>query len=439
VIRALGLAVVLVVALSLRLTTLDVPHFDSDEPAFEGLAASLRAGNGYTVRRMGVAVVDTGESACLVRIEREAREHGAILDFYATAHQDVVDDHAFSVRPPLFPAVLTASATVLGGVEVVARFGRVRAADAIHETLEHPRPSWRRAQLAVTLPPLLASLVVCGLAFFVHRGSVLAATVAGLAVASAPLDVWCAHRATADTLTAALTGGAALILARRGSLTTVAVAGVLGGLSVLAKPSGILLAPAYALAELAGERDWKRVGVFTAVLAATGLWWALLQLALPGGSFVTALGYGGVGYTEEAARGDWPRFVHSRHLWIVPASTLVLSPLLGLGAIGVFFRARSEKARESAPLAAFAALFLVMVVLWPAKENRYLLPAYVPFAAGLAWGVEKLLERARDGVTKAAVFVVLLLILAPSAWQARRCALSGAYELTTLLEPSYER
>jgi hypothetical protein len=438
VVRALGLAVVLVVALSLRLTTLDVPHFDSDEPAFEGLAASLRAGNGYTVRRMGVAVIDTGDALCLVRIEREAREHGGILDFYAPAHQDVVDDHALSVRPPLFPVVLATSVTLLGGVEVVAHPSGTResTAEAIRDAVLHPRPAWRRAQLAVALPPLLASLVVCVLAFFVHRGSVLAATVAGLAVAVAPLDVWCAHRVTADTLTAALTGGAALLLARRGSLATVAIAGVLGGLSVLAKPSGVLLAPAYALAELAGERSWKRVSVFTGVLAATGLWWALLQLVLPGGSFVTALGYGGIGYTEEAARAAWPRFVHSRPLWIVPASTFVLSPLLGAGAIAVFFRARGEKGDKA--LAAFAALFLVMVVLWPAKENRYLLPAYVPFAAGLAWVTDRLLERARGGATRAAVFIFLLLLLVPSAWQARRWALSGAYEVTPL-EPSYER
>ena len=48
-------------ALALRWTALVVPHFESDEPAFEGLAQSLLMGNGYTTRRVGfdVAAADS--------------------------------------------------------------------------------------------------------------------------------------------------------------------------------------------------------------------------------------------------------------------------------------------------------------------------------------------------------------------------------------------
>jgi hypothetical protein len=437
---------VLAVAAALRWSALAVPHFDTDEPAFEGLAQSLIMNNGYTVRRVGYEVTAVERPLFLLRLGPDAREHGAILDFYAPAHQDVVDDHALSVRPPLFPAVLAASTALLASsVEVIAieRTAPAGREAAFHAAAEHPRGRWVRAQLAVALPPLLASLAVCALAFLAHRGSPLAAALGALAVATAPLDVWCAHRVTADTLTAALVGGSAVLLATRdASLARVALAGLLGGLAVLAKPSGVLLAPAYAGVEAflvlrRGEpprRAALRAGVFAGTLAVTGLWWAALQLALPGGSVVAALGYGGVGYTPEAAKADWPVFVRSRPFWIVPATTALLSPLLGVGAAGIFARARRDK--DAAALAGVAALFIVMTMLWPAKENRYLLPAYVSFAAGFAWIVERLLERAHGRAAKVAVVALALAVMAPSAWYAREAALRGAYELTPIGRPA---
>jgi hypothetical protein len=402
-------------------------------------------GNGYTCRRVGLAVADketlpgTASELYLIRLGQDARD-GTVLDAYREQHQDVVDDHAFSVRPPLFPFVLAGSTALLGSdVLVVAREKRSGLWPRQACALAAESPRWRREQLPVTLPPLLASLALCTLAFFVHRGSALAAALGALAVATAPLEVWCAHRVTADTLTAALVGGACVLL-RRDSLGAVALAGLLGGLSVLAKPSGVLLAPAYAVAQavlVARGEPWPkalaRAGVFGGVLAVTGLWWAVVRYLQPDGSLVTALGYGGIGYTPEAARSAWFQFVHSRPFWIVPVSTAVLSPLLGVGAFAIFARARTEK--ESVPLAAVAALFLVMTMAWPARENRYLLPAYVAFASGFAWGVDRLLERA-TGAAKAALVALALVVLAPSVWQARRAGVSGAFELTPI-GPTY--
>ncbi len=441
------------VALALRWSALAVPHFDSDEPAFEGLAQSILMGGGYTVRHVGFDVVAADPPRYLLRLGHDAAEHGGILDFYAPAHQDVVDDHALSVRPPLFPAVLAASTALVGSDVAVIALGPTPGASraaSFRETPARVPGTWIRAQLGVALPPLLASLAACALAFLVHRGSPLAAALGALAVATAPLEVWCAHRVTADTLTEVLVAGSCVLLATgERSLGRVALAGVLGGLSVLAKPSGVLLVPAYAVAELASVRAGskpgdaaRRVLVFTAVLAASGLWWAALQLALPGGSVVAALGYGGVGYTKEAAQANWPVFVRSRPFWIVPASTAALSPLLAVGAVALFLRARRNPGGSGGrvappddaalPLAAVAALFLVLTMLWPAKENRYLLPAYVPFAAGLAWAVERGLEKASGRAARAALVAAFLALLVPSAWASREAALSGAYELTPI-------
>ena len=75
-------------------------------------------------------------------------------------------------------------------------------------------------------------------------------------------------------------------------------------------------------------------------------------------------------------------------------------------------------------------------------ENSYVMHAEVsakydgkPIAAGLGWLVERALERARGGASKLAVAGVFLLLLAPSAWQARRWALEGRYEVTPLERP----
>jgi hypothetical protein len=68
--RGLGLLAVLGVALALRWTALAVPHFESDEPAFEGLAQSLVMGNGYTTRRVGLEVIETSPPLCLATATR---------------------------------------------------------------------------------------------------------------------------------------------------------------------------------------------------------------------------------------------------------------------------------------------------------------------------------------------------------------------------------
>ncbi|MBI3722719.1 hypothetical protein HY251_02005, partial [bacterium] len=72
--------VVLGVALSLRLTTRDIPHLGSDEPWNEGLAASLLEDAGYTLRRVDIALVESGRALALVSIGRGARE--GVLRFY---------------------------------------------------------------------------------------------------------------------------------------------------------------------------------------------------------------------------------------------------------------------------------------------------------------------------------------------------------------------
>jgi hypothetical protein len=418
----------------------------------------LLAGHGYTVRHVGFDVVGDRQPLALLRFRPDPRAHGGVLDFYAPANQDVVDDHALSVRPPLFPVVLALSVAALGSsVEAVdARHGDLRGAPArvaVAAALERTPPGWRRAQLPLVLPVVLASLGAVALAFATARttgGSVLAASLAALALATAPLEVWCAHRVTADTLTEVLVGGATCLLAgaaggtTRGDRVRIALAGVLGGLSVLAKPSGVLLLPAYAVAEavLAGrdaKRPWReaalRVAIFGGALVVSGLWWSLYRLVQEG--FVAAVGYGGIGYSEAAQKADWPSFTHGRPFWIVPASTVSLSPLLGIGAVGL---AWARRERRVVPLAAIAALFVLLTMLWPARENRYLLPAYVAFAAGLAGAIDAALAKARRSlgsvVGTALVLLVPVALLLVSAPRAREAALSGAFEIAPIGPPA---
>ncbi|MBI3722903.1 glycosyltransferase family 39 protein, partial [bacterium] len=419
-----------------------------------------------------IALVESDRALALVSIERGARE--GVLRFYGDQRAVVDGDPSF--RSPLFPALLAASERTFGKgrVEVVARSLLASDAGARAQASSEPRKDWRARQLPLVLPSLVASLVAVALAFLAGRtaSGILGATLASLAVATAPLEVWCAHRVTADTLTEALAGAAALVLAgsvgvsgRRG-VARAALAGFLGGLTVLSKSSGVLLVPAFVLAEgalLFHERRaaraldvrgaLARAGAFALVLALSGLWWPIL-IAARSGNIAQALGYGGVGLPREALAGAWPTFTSSRPFWVPFASTAWLSPLLGLGAVALLLRAwsslatndvRSEEtaSREQriVALASVALVFLVVTAAWPSRENRFLLPAYLPFAAGAAIVAQVLVSRAREprSTTAALPFVLLVLLgaLVMSADRSRELGPSGKYELCPV-GPDYD-
>lgn len=432
--RAFAFLAVLGVALSLRWTAIDLPHFDSDEPAYEGIAQSILSRGGYTCRHVGLDVVSTRGPLALVALRPDARSHAGVLDFYAPEHQDAMDDQAVSPRSPLLPVLLAASVAALGSgaVEVVAvnrlALGGAPQSSAYAWARAQPDRAWRRAQLPLVLVPLLASVAACALAFVAPRVGVVASLLGALALATAPIEVWCAHRVTADTLAEALVGGAVTAAVFVRGPRSAAAAGLLAGLAVLAKSSALAVAAAIGLCLLLGEDRKRRTLAFVAGMVVGGLWWPIGR-ALLGGGLAAGIGYGGVGLPAAALEGSWPAFTRSRPFWVVPATTALLSPALGLGAAGLVLRARDPRVR---PLALTALAFVLVTMIWPSRENRFLLPAYVPLAAGLALLAEHLLERARGSAAKGALVLVVLALMAPSIWYARGPALSGAYELAPI-------
>src|SRR5262249_40543055 len=143
--------------------------------------------------------------------------------------------------------------------------------------------------------------------------------------------------------------------------------------------------------------------VFGAALAVAGLWWTALVL-VHSGDAARAIGYGGVGLPAEVAAGMWPSFTRGRAFWVIPATTAVLSPLLGLrmfqlvGEVMHAARATSEATERERAVAAHAALgavFVAITLVWPSKENRFLLAGYVPLAVGTGLAADAALEMAR--------------------------------------------
>jgi hypothetical protein len=471
---ALPLLFVLVVACALRATTFAIPHFGSDEPAHEGLAVSLLASGGrtYSIRHVGLDEVGAPrDGIALVRLRPDARERAEVLGFYTVGDHHWGDDRAVSGRSPLYPVVLAASIAAFGSSPhayvVAIPGGGLTKHEAHRIAVKAWHPDWARAQAPTVLPSFLASLGAVALATFAaSRRSVLGALVAGLALATSPLEAWAAHRVTADTLVELLGGAAALALAasvgREGRLRPL-LSGLLVGLAILAKPSGALLLPAAFVAEaLLVLRTWRsgehprplvraaalRLALVVGATIVAGLWWPLLRLVTTG-DLGEAIGYAGFFksvHQRPEAMVAWPRFVTSRPWHVIASSLAVLSPVLALGGAGLVARAARftttrEKTGEKTDHARAAEVALAVIVvvdviaatLWPAQENRYLLPAYVPLAvgAGIAW--DFVAARARGHGAKAVLLAIALLACGVqgwlSPWSAASVASLGDYEL----------
>jgi hypothetical protein len=418
---------------------------------------------------VGVSVLDHEEPAlALVRLGWTSERRGGVLQFYASGGQEEVVTEA--VRAPLFPVLLAASVVAFGtgNVTVVAvndgALGPRSRALPYEAAREAARGDWRRAQLPLVLPSLLASLGAIALAFrAARRGSSLAAAATGaLALATAPVEVWCAHRVTPDTLTELTCGLAAVLAAEalgRAGVGRAFAAGLAGGAVILTKAVGLLTLPAYLLAELAllaairtrSRADLaaaaRRTTAFAAGFLLGGAFWPL-TVYLKTGDLRRALGVGSERLPSRIVESPWIVLTQQRPFWSVPATNGALAPLLvGAGAAALAVLASRLVARGVARedvfrasrwigLAAYAALFFAITCIHVSRESRYLLPAYVPLAVGVAGAVDGGLGllRARLGERGARLAVVLVVApaLALATVRARHVGPSGAWELQAM-------
>lgn len=405
-------------ALLAALPALSMPHFRGDEPVFLALGAQLRAGAPYSLRHVDVWVepLPAGEGLVLVSIRRGDERRGSLIRYYAGGGEDY-HDAPVSNYGPLLPAALALSQRLLGGDRsaVLAvdpqHEARARAAGslaqlrrAVHTRAargEYPLAAQvARWQLPALLPSLLGAVLAPLGAFWLGwraTGQAPLGCLTALLVATAPVQLLAAHLVQSDVLAAALAAlGAALALEAlleprpRRAARWAALAGLVLGLGVLAKPQAALVGVAYGLTELGLA---CRRGTLAARLLPLAAFSApALALSVP---WVVWVGAAAVPYAEGSARylerGAFGTWVMSRSWSIYPLNLLYFSPQLLLGALLLWrpgVRPRpgcpTGLARRCPVGLAFALVTLLLFGLatwgYAGRESRYLLPVYPALA-----------------------------------------------------------
>ena len=184
------------------------------------------------------------------------------------------------------------------------------------------------------------------------------------------------------------------------------VAGAALALAVATRPLGLVLAPALLIPGLVRSRRLERPAIVS--LAVGAALWAVLvvvdRATAPGVAGLEALGVGPrplselpgrlVGYV----RGSYP-------LWYVPGSDLAKNVLFAIAMFpaGVGFAHRVR--RRLGPAEAFAALYVIALVVWTEPSTRALFPLYPIYLLYLVVGVWRLGRdtQARQWATSAAL------------------------------------
>ncbi len=237
--------------------------------------------------------------------------------------------------------------------------------------------------------PLVCGLVWLVLSYLLMRSLDTPPVLSGaicLAVAASPLVVYISTSLLSETLFAALCTASLLLLERgpqRGDVSkrNVAFAAALAGCTVLTRAIGVALPLAIA-GWLASRREWRKLGLFTAILGCVLLPWAWWVLQHRGEGYYTVENYTSwhifaadllpeLGQKLRVLASNALMVFYSPNLlWSLPA---VLAPVTILVGLGLFCAGLVRCLRRKLLLPWFAVAYLGLVVCWLWVPLRFIL------------------------------------------------------------------
>lgn len=255
----------------------------------------------------------------------------------------------------------------------------------------------------------------------------------GILLAINPLAIAHARVLAMDALLAGflLTGVLALLLWRvEGRAQWLALSGALGALAVLSKLAGAVIVP-FALLVILGigiKRKFPAQQLFRALA-----WWIGAAVVTMVVVFPTTLAYPSLVFQELRTFFLTEHYQGAVHAlgpqWYVEALLLWTTPLHLFALLGIpfLFRSSSERRADIGILAAFAALFFIVMQVSVKKGDRYLLPDFLFFDVLAVLLLAALLTAfaQRRSLRLAALVGIAALV----AWQGITIATLHPYEL----------
>lgn len=394
---------ILLLGLSLRRYTFDLPHIRGDQQHYVALALKLVTEGmpGYNLRGIDRRTAPDHPQLKWLRV---VEGRGPLLDHLARQGIAYYDEPLHHV-PYLLPVALVLSHAlvtdddryfILTIPEAPSEIARAGPGVGLRD--HRFDPAIAAAQHYAVLVPLAASLALLagvyflGAALFERRSIGLLAM---FAIAVSPIDILASQRVWADDLTAALATWAVLLYVladERGSAGLALAAGALCGLAAVAKQNGAFVAIALGLWHLVANFEGTGPGQLRKLVLEPRLWLFAAAAALVsahwfGSVFLT---YGSpiyqpdpIGIEQTDATG-WYAAVRARPVGLYLLGAPFQNPLFALAyAAPLRLRAGLARARGTLLLLVWLAVYLVIfeIVLGSGgREHRYLLPAYPAFA-----------------------------------------------------------
>gem|GEM_PF-2888101 len=390
----------LLTAFLLRIRTLWSPHWHGGQSIYAALAMKWNNDGivDYNLNSVVAQRLPVGRAENLYMMILAARPGApGFVDALAGRGWDVFRRQPFPA-PPFFPALIREAHSFF--LKPLFAF-TVLSGEANASYKLWINGTMFRLQSWITVIPLLASLSLIAVAFFLARAwfGTLAGVLAGCALVTNPVDMLASNQALPHTLAAALIAFSAVtVLAaeRRRSHPVFFCAGLLSGLAVLTSYTALLFLPAVATMFLAEHRlnTPKRfltsgfVTFFAGFFFIATQWFVVVRWDF----FFSDV----VAMARAAVAEGWAPDPHSRPLSIIyyPWTLVFLSPplLLAVGSLRkkIFLSDNADKIRF---LWFWCAPFLIFFLLNPlSKDIVNLLPILVPLSLLSSYSLRDILK-----------------------------------------------
>ena len=436
------LSIVLLFAASLRIHTFYLPHNHGDQLFFLGLAMKLDNFGFKEYNLKGIDVVSDEKANILAVVNSGPGQKGSLLESLEKDNVFYYSNEPLSNMPPAFSYLLMLSHKIFSPNKVFLTVNRNLGSFGI---IFRPRPFFVSQFYSVWINftfSLLLILIVflLGKSLFNEK----AALWASFLMAIAPVDILTSQRLWTDEMASLFIALCVLLFwhgRTKRNLILFLLSGLSAGLAAITKQSGVFIIfviIAFAVFVKYSETKTisrnllfnKEIILFLAgVILICVFWYTKITLVYGAPWYMP--------YQKDIEKvASWFKYLSQRSRWGQLYYFVSLLPLTILFYFESFFTVLKRKFSPERILCLFWFFFFALfLILIPAKEERYMLPAYP--AITIFSGI--MLENLRTQLNKRKIYLgdsIIILILCLSAILSTKTALNCVFSNCAIFNSS---